>query len=104
MLVFQLCHANAMIRIFAKALAYVVNSIVITASWFFLFDDCFSAAKYFDLFVTHVELVFLGKPYFSATSLFDRPFPRSLKAWHFSPKLFIHSFRVTEDMLLPERC
>ena len=32
MLVFQLRHANAMTRIFTKALACVVNSIVITAS------------------------------------------------------------------------
>ena len=49
-------------------------------------------------------MVFLGKPYFSGTSLFDRPFPRSLKAWHFSPKPFTLSFRLTEDILLPEEC
>ena len=60
--------------------------------------------KHFDLFLTHVEIVFLGTPYFSATSLFKKPFFRSLKAWHFSPKLFTLSFRLTEGMLLPEQC
>ena len=69
--------------------------------FFLLFDDFFSAAKCFDLLLTHVKIVFLGKTYFSATSLFDRPFSRSLKVWHFSPKLFTLSFRLTEDMLLP---
>ena len=94
-----------MIRIFAKAVVYVVNSFVITVfSFFLLFDYFFSAGKYFDLFLTHVEMVFLCKPYFSATLLFDRPFSRSLKVWYFSPKLFTLSFCLTEDMLLPEQC
>ena len=31
-------------------------------------------------------------------------FSRFLKAWNFSPKLFTLSFRLTEDMLLHERC
>ena len=48
-------------------------------------------------------MVFLGTPYFWATSLFERPFSSSLKAWHFSPKVFPLSCRLTEDMLLPER-
>ena len=69
-----------------------------------LFDYCSSAAKYFDLFLTHVEMVFLGTPYFAATSLFERPFSRFLKARNFSPKLFTLSFRLIEDMFLPERC
>ena len=38
--------------------------------FFLLFDGCSSAAKYFDLFLTHVEMVPLGTPYFS---LFERP-------------------------------
>ena len=38
---FLVRHAYAMIRIFAKALSYLVNLFVITASYyFFLFDDC----------------------------------------------------------------
>ena len=40
--------------------------------FFLLFDDCSSAAKYFDLFLTHVEMVFLGTPYFAEASLFER--------------------------------
>ena len=42
--------------------------------FFLLFDDCSNAAKYFDLFLTDVEIVFLGTPYSAATSLFERPF------------------------------
>ena len=71
--------------------------------FFLLFDDCSSTAQYFDLFLTHVEMVFLGTLYYSATSLFERPFSRSLKLWHFSPKLFTMSFHSNEIML-PERC
>ena len=94
-----------MIRIFAKDLAYVGNSFVILLlSFFVLFDDCSSAVKYFDLILTNVEMVVLGAPYFSATPLFETPFYRSLRAGHFSPKLFSLSFGLTEDMLLPERC
>ena len=87
-----------MIRTFAKALAYVVNF-----SFFLLLDDCSSAAKYFDLFLIHLEMVFLGTSYFSATSLFERPFSSCPKAWHFPPKLFTLTCRLTGDMLLPER-
>ena len=72
-------------------------------SFFLLFDYCSSAAKCFHLFLIHVEMEFLGTPYFSATSLFERPFSSSFKVWHFSPKLFTLSCRLTEDMLLPER-
>ena len=55
------------------------------------------------LFLIHVEMVLLGTAYFSATSLFERPFSSSLKAWNFSPKLFTLSCRLTEDMSFPER-
>ena len=72
--------------------------------FFLLLDDSSSAAKYFDLFLTRVEMVFLGRSYFAATSLFERPFSRSLKAWNFSPELFTLSFRLIEDTLLPEEC
>ena len=61
------------------------------------------AAKYFDLFLIDVEIVFLGTPYYSATSLFERPFSGSLKAWHCSPKLSTLSCCLTEDILLPKR-
>ena len=43
-------------------------------------------------------MVFLGTPYFSATSFFERPFSRSLKILYFSPKLFTLNFRLTEDI------
>ena len=62
----------------------------------------FQCSKILWFFLIHVEM-FLGTPYFSVTSLFERPFSSSLKAWHFSPKLFTLSCRLTEDMLLPER-
>ena len=32
--------------------------------FFLLFDGCSSATKYFDLFLTYVEMMFLGTPYF----------------------------------------
>ena len=56
------------------------GQLVCNSVFFLLFNDCSGAAKYFDLFLTHVEMVLLGTPYFSAMSLFERPFSRSLKA------------------------
>ena len=80
----------------------VRNQCILSIFLLLLFDDCSSAAKYFDLFLIHVEMVFLGTLYFSAMSLFERPFSSSLKAWNFSSKLFTLSCRLAEDMLLPE--
>ena len=52
------------------------------------------------LFLTHVETVFCGTPYFVATSLFDNPFSRSFKALHFSAKDLFVSFRFTGAIFL----
>ena len=66
---------------------YVINSFVITVPYFFLlFDECSSIAKCPDLFLTHVEMGFLGTPKPDIS------------------KLFTLSFRLTEDILLPELC
>ena len=79
-----------MIRIFAKALAYRFQLLVL---------------QIFNAFVISIELGFTKGYIIFFTDLFVwGPFSRSLKAWHFSPKLFTLSFRLTEDMLLPERC
>ena len=54
------------------------------------------SCKKFNAFVISLELyeTFSCHPVpFSATSLLERPFSRSLKAWHISPKLFTLSFR-----------
>ena len=52
------------------------------------------------VFLTHVEIVFCGTPYFVATSLFDNPFSRSFKALHFSAKDLFVSFRFTGVIFL----
>ena len=44
--------------------------------------------------------MFLGTPFFVATSLFDSPFPRSYKALHFSAKDLFVSFRFTGAIFL----
>ena len=90
-----------MIQIFAKALAYrfqlrkktqVLKSIQgicnLNGTWLHN-----RIIKYFHTILYH----------FSAMSLLEGPFSRSLKAWHFLPKLFTLRFHLNEDMLL-ERC
>ena len=52
------------------------------------------------LFLTHVKTVFLGTPYFVATSLFDNPFSRSFKALYFSAKDLFVSFHFTGAIFL----
>ena len=64
----------------------------------------FQCSKILWFVFNHTEVVFLGTPYFSAKSWFERPFSRSLKARHFSPKLFTLNFCLTVDILLSEWC
>ena len=52
------------------------------------------------LFLTHVETVFRGTPYFVAASLFDNLFSRSFKAFHFSAKDLFASFCFTSTIFL----
>ena len=52
--------------------------------FFLLFKDCFNAATYFDLFLTDIEMVLFGIPYFAAMSLLWW-FCKSFKDWSFSP-------------------
>ena len=44
--------------------------------------------------------MFLGTPYFAATTLLDRLLSRSLKALHFSFKYFTLSFRLADIVFL----
>lgn len=62
-----------------------------TASGLLVFNFCrltldtfSSASKWFSLFLTHVDEVFLGTPYSAATSSCYLLFSKSLSAWHFS--------------------
>ena len=52
------------------------------------------------MFLTHVETVFRGTPYFVAASLFDNLFSRSFKAFHFSAKDLFASFCFTSTIFL----
>ena len=56
-------------------------------------EHCSNAVKSFALFLTQVKTVFLGTPYFVATSLLEKPLSRALKALHFSFKFFTLGFR-----------
>ena len=58
--------------------------------------------KVFNAFVISVELGLTTGYIIFFTVFVWGPFLRSLKAWHFSPKLFTLSFGLTEVMLLPE--
>ena len=61
--------------------------------------------KIFNVFVISTEHGFTAGYIIFFTDFFVwGPFFRSLKAWHFSPKLFTFSFYLTEDMLLHEWC
>ena len=52
------------------------------------------------LFLAQVETVFLGTPYFSATSLFDIPFSRSFNALHFSIRDLFLCIRLCGAMIM----
>ena len=67
--------------------------------FFFLLDENSSALKYFSFVFTHVDIVFLGTPYVTATSLFEKLFSMSLRALHLSINIFTESFLLTFDML-----
>ena len=58
----------------------------------FLFEDFSKEVKSFSLFASHVETVFFGTPYFSATSLLDILFSKSFRTLHFSANVFTTSF------------
>ena len=61
--------------------------------------------KVLNTFVISIELGFTtGCIIFFTVVFVWGPFSRPFKAWNFSPKIFILSFRLTEDMLLPEWC
>ena len=51
------------------------------------------------MFSTHVDTVFLEKPYFSATRLFDMPYSRSFEALHVTETVLFKSFRFKGAMV-----
>ena len=73
-------HRNTTLSSFSKALSI---------NFHFLLEQLSSKPlKYFSLFLTLVETVLGGTPYFLEASLLDRPFSMSLSALHFSVFLF----------------
>ena len=95
---------TTMIWIFAKVLAYfgqlVRNHCFLV---FFFYSTIVPVQQNIWLFLTQVEMVFLGTPYFLAVS-FLRDFFLGISKPAISRLNFFLSFRLTEDMLLPERC